>query len=242
MEYVTYFIDLFLHLDVHLREVIEQYGTWTYAILFLIIFCETGLVVTPILPGDSLLFAAGALAAAPPLSVTWLLVLLFIAAVLGDAVNYAIGHYLGPKVVSRDGRFLKKRYIDRTREFYERYGGKTIILARFVPIVRTFAPFLAGVGSMSYWRFASYNVVGAALWIGIFVLGGYFFGTREIVKNNFTLVILAIVAISIMPAVYEAWRARRESRAAASATGGNAGTAPTAARATIEQEASTRSE
>src|SRR5690349_9775833 len=153
-------IDLLLHLDKHLNDVIGQYGHWTYLILFLIVFCETGLVVTPILPGDSLLFAAGALAAGSSLNIVWLAILLSVAAVLGDAVNYAVGNFMGPKVFSRpDSRFLKREYLDRTHQFYEKYGGKTIIIARFVPIVRTFAPFVAGVGSMTYWRFASYNVI-----------------------------------------------------------------------------------
>jgi membrane-associated protein len=190
--------------------VIEQYGTTTYFILFAIIFCETGLVVTPILPGDSLLFAAGTFAADDgPLDLGLLLGLLTVAAIAGDAVNYAIGHYLGPKVLSGNYRFLKREYLERTQHFYERYGGKTIILARFVPIIRTFAPFLAGVGKMSYWKFASYNVAGAILWIFIFTLGGYFFGNIKLVRENFTLVILAVVGISILPAVIEYWRERR---------------------------------
>jgi membrane-associated protein len=210
MELVTYFIDLFLHLDEHLSSVIQQYGTWTYLILFAIIFCETGLVVTPILPGDSLLFAAGAFAATDSgLDVRWLLGLLTIAAIGGDALNYSVGHYLGPKVLTGNYRFLKREYLERTQRFYEKYGGKTIILARFVPIVRTFAPFLAGVGEMRYVRFASYNVAGAILWVWGFTLGGYFFADIPLVKQNFTLVILAIVAISVMPAIVEIWRERR---------------------------------
>ena len=212
MELLRQFIDLFLHLDKHLEGVIGDYGVWTYAILFAIVFCETGLVVTPILPGDSLLFAAGALAAKDSLKdtldVRWLLVLLSIAAIAGDAVNYSIGKYLGPKVLTRDGRFLKRKYLDRTHRFYERHGGKTIILARFVPIVRTFAPFLAGVGEMSYWRFASYNVVGAILWIALFILGGYLFGNIPQVKSNFTLVIMGIVLVSVLPMLFELWRSR----------------------------------
>ncbi len=213
MELLQQFIELFLKLDQHLAEVVEQYGPWTYGILFAIIFCETGLVVTPILPGDSLLFGAGVLAAderfSRTLSVPLLLGLMSVAAIAGDAVNYSIGKYLGPKVLTRDGRFLKRKYLERTHRFYERHGGKTIILARFVPIVRTFAPFLAGVGEMSYLRFASYNVVGAILWIATFILGGYFFGTIPLVKNNFTLVALAIVLISVLPMVIEMWRHRR---------------------------------
>jgi membrane-associated protein len=213
MEFIKYTIDLFLHLDVHLDTVIQQYGQWTYLVLFLIIFCETGLVVTPILPGDSLLFAAGTFAARGSMDVNLLMGLLIVAAILGDAVNYSIGRALGPRVLSGKHRFLKREYLDRTQRFYERYGGKTIIFARFVPIVRTFAPFLAGVGSMNYGRFALYNVTGAVLWIVLFVLGGYFFGNIPIVKENFTLVILAVIVVSIMPAVIEAWRSRREALA-----------------------------
>lgn len=209
MEALKAFVDLFLHLDKHLEEVIANYGGWTYAVLFLIVFCETGLVVTPILPGDSLLFAAGALAGGGHLNLGLLLALLIVAAIGGDAVNYAIGNFMGPKVLSRDGRFIKRKYLEKTEEFYARYGGKTIILARFVPIVRTFAPFLAGVGSMSYRRFAAYNIVGGILWVVLFTVGGYFFGSIPLVKDNFTLVILGIVAISVLPAVVEAYRERR---------------------------------
>ncbi len=208
MEFITDFVDLFLHLDKHLSDVIVSYGTWTYLILFAIIFCETGLVVTPILPGDSLLFAAGVFAAKGSLEVELLLVLLTIAAIGGDSLNYAIGHYMGPKVLTANGRFLRQEYLDRTHRFFERYGGKTIILARFVPIVRTFAPFLAGVGAMTYWRFAAYNVVGGVIWIASFTLGGYYFGTIPWVEKNFTPVVLAIIFISVLPAVVEAWRAR----------------------------------
>ena len=211
MEFIKDFIDLFLHLDTHLQTVIQSYGTWTYVILFLIIFCETGLVVTPILPGDSLLFAAGAFAATGSLDLAWLLILLTVAAVLGDAVNYAIGHFMGPKVFSQpDSRFLKKEYLDRTHEFYERYGGKTIIIARFVPIVRTFAPFVAGVGSMTYAKFASYNVIGGLLWVGVCVLAGYAFGNIPVVQENFTLVILGIIFVSILPGIIEFLRQRQQ--------------------------------
>jgi membrane-associated protein len=215
VELLKEFIDFFLHLDVHLQSIIQEYGGWTYLLLFLIIFCETGLVVTPILPGDSLLFAAGALAAGGGLSVVWLFALLSVAAVLGDAVNYAIGHFMGPKVFSRrDSRFLKKEYLDRTHQFYEKYGGKTIIIARFVPIVRTFAPFVAGIGSMTYWRFASYNIVGGVVWIAVCLFAGYVFGNLPIVKDNFTLVILAIIFISILPGLIE-WLRQRQQQAAA---------------------------
>lgn len=209
MELIKTFIDLFLHLDQHLTWVFDNYGLWTYLILFLIIFCETGLVVTPFLPGDSLLFGVGALAAGSALDIGWLFILLSIAAILGDAVNYWIGHLVGPKVFQReDGRFLKKEYLDRTHRFYEKYGGKTIILARFVPIIRTFAPFVAGIGRMSYWRFAGYNIVGGVVWIGSFLFAGYFFGNIPAVKKNFTLVILGIIAVSILPGVIELVRAR----------------------------------
>jgi membrane-associated protein len=209
-------VDLFLHLDEHLQRAIIDYGVWIYAILFAIIFCETGLVITPFLPGDSLLFAAGALAArrtedGTALLNLWLiLALLSIAAVLGDAVNYSIGHWLGPRALSGKYWFLKKEYLDRTHAFFERYGAKTIVIARFVPIVRTFAPFLAGVGKMSYWQFARYNILGALLWIGACTFAGYLFGNIPWVKDNFTLVILAIVFISILPALIELVRNRRK--------------------------------
>jgi membrane-associated protein len=201
-------IDLFIHLDQHLSRVISEYGTWTHLILFLIVFCETGLVVTPFLPGDSLLFAAGTFAALGALDVRLVVLLLIAAAVLGDTVNYWVGAYVGPRAFRGDVRFLRKEYLDRTHAFYEKHGGKTIILARFVPIIRTFAPFVAGVGAMSYPRFITYNVVGAVLWVSMFVLGGYFFGNIPTVRENFTLVILAIIAISVLPIVVEALRAR----------------------------------
>lgn len=210
MEVLRKFVDIFLHLDKHLSEVIANYGTGTHIILFLIVFCETGLVVTPFLPGDSLLFAAGAFAALGSLDIKLLLGLLFVAAVLGDALNYKIGRSLGPKVLSGNYPFLKKEYLEKTEKFYLKYGGKTIIIARFVPIIRTFAPFLAGVGKMSYAKFASYNVIGGLLWVCLFVLAGYFFGNLEIVRKNFTLVIMAIIIISILPAVIEAYKAKKE--------------------------------
>lgn len=211
MELLKDFIEIFLHLDKHLAAVIQAYGGWTYLILFLIIFCETGLVVTPILPGDSLLFAIGTFAALGALELEYLLVGLTIAAILGDSVNYAIGHYMGPKVFSKkDSRIFRKEYLDKTHRFYEKYGAKTIIIARFAPIVRTFAPFVAGIGAMNYGKFLTYNIVGGVLWICLFVLGGYFFGGLPIVKQNFTLVILAIIVLSIMPGVIEFIRARRQ--------------------------------
>jgi membrane-associated protein len=209
VDFIKGLVDLFLHLDKHLNEVIQAYGAWTYLLLFAIVFCETGLVVTPILPGDSLLFAAGAFAASGSLDIWLLCGLLAVAAIAGDALNYRIGRFMGPRVLSRDDRFLKRTYLDRTQRFFEKYGGKTIVFARFVPIVRTFAPFLAGVGNMNYWRFASFNVTGALLWIAIFVGGGYAFGNIEIVRRNFTLVILAIVAVSVLPAAVEYWRHRK---------------------------------
>ena len=209
MEFIGKLIDLFLHLDKHLNDVIGQYGSWTYLILFLIVFCETGFVVTPILPGDSLLFAAGAFAALGSLNVFWLFVLLSIAAIAGDTVNYWLGHWLGPKVFRRDNvRFLNKKHLDRTHAFYERYGGKTIIIARFIPIVRTFAPFVAGIGRMSYWRFIAYNVVGGVAWVAICVFAGYYFGNLDIVKKNFSLVIIAILLISVLPMLVEYIRHR----------------------------------
>jgi membrane-associated protein len=193
---------------------IAQYGFWTYAILFAVIFCETGLVVTPFLPGDSLLFVTGSLAAADNSTLNpWLLVVvLSIAAILGDTVNYWIGHYLGPKAFTDKHRFLKKEYLERTHRFYEKYGGKTIILARFVPIVRTFAPFVAGIGAMNYPKFIIYNIVGGIVWVTVFIWAGYLFGNLPIVRNFFPLVVIAIIAISVMPMVIEYWKAKREAK------------------------------
>jgi len=210
MEVVRQFVDLFLHLDRHLAGVVQDYGLWTYLILFLIVFCETGLVVAPLLPGDSLLFAAGALAAVTSLDVGWLFLLLTVAAIAGDTVNYWIGKAVGPRVFcSGTSRFLNREYLDRTHQFYERHGGKTIIIARFMPIIRTFAPFVAGIGSMTYGRFLLYNVVGGVAWVAIFVGGGYFFGNIPVVKRNFTLVIMAIIVLSVLPGVVEYVRHRR---------------------------------
>lgn len=202
--------DLFIHLDTHLGDVVASYGSWTYLILFLIVFCETGLVVTPFLPGDSLLFAAGAFAGMGSLNAGVLFASLSVAAVAGDALNYAIGAFCGPKVLERRSRFLRREYIERTERFYEKYGGKTIIFARFVPIVRTFAPFLAGVGRMSYARFGMFNAVGGVVWVALLVGCGYFFGNIEVVRKHFSMVILAIIFLSILPAVFETWRARKE--------------------------------
>lgn len=203
MEFISDIIDLFLHLDKHLATIIQQYGIWTYLLLFLVIFLETGLVITPFLPGDSLLFAAGTFAGMGVLNVWVLFISLSIAAILGDTVNYWIGHYIGPRAFSGNIRFLKKEYLDRTHGFYERHGGKTIILARFIPIIRTFAPFVAGIGSMSYGRFITYNVVGGTLWVGIFVFLGYYFGSLEFVRNNFSIVVIAIIVISVLPIIIE---------------------------------------
>lgn len=213
MEILQQVLDLFLHLDQHVNEWAAVLGPWLYLVLFLIVFCETGLVVTPFLPGDSLLFAVGALCSieGSPLSLPLIAGLLITAAVLGDAVNYAIGNYVGPKVFSSDrARLLNRKHLQRTHEFYERHGGKTIFLARFVPIIRTFAPFVAGIGSMSYRYFAAYNVSGAFTWVLSFLLAGYWFGQLETVKRNFHIVILAIIVISVMPMVVEFIRARRE--------------------------------
>jgi membrane-associated protein len=212
MDLMTTLIDLFLHLDRHLSQVVQDYGTWTYALLFLIIFLETGLVVTPFLPGDSLLFAAGTFASpalGSPLSIWFLYLLLFGAAVLGDTVNYWIGHYVGEKAFSKQHRFLKREYLERTHAFYEKHGGKTIILARFVPIIRTFAPFVAGVGEMTYFRFISYNIIGGFLWVTLFTWGGYFFGNLPLVKNNFSLVVIAIILISVIPMMVEVLKERQ---------------------------------
>jgi membrane-associated protein len=210
MDFLKSFVDLFLHLDVHLTQVTGQYGAWTYAILFLIVFCETGLVVTPILPGDSLLFAAGSLAALGSLQVTWMIPLLFAACLLGDLVNYAVGKFLGKRLFSNPhSRFFKREYLERTHKFYEKHGAKTIIMARFVPIVRTFAPFVAGMGTMRFRTYISYCVAGALLWVSICILAGYLFGNIPVVKKNFTLVILAIILLSIAPAIIGALRSRR---------------------------------
>lgn len=216
MELLKNLVDIFLHLDKHLAVIIAQYGTWTYAILFLVVFCETGLVVTPFLPGDSLLFAVGSFAATGSFNVHAIALALFIAAVLGDAVNYTCGRYMGEKAFSNpDSKIFKRQHLDRTSKFYEKYGNKTIVLARFVPIVRTFAPFVAGVGKMNYTQFAAYNVFGAALWVGLFIYGGFFFGTIPVVQKNFSLVILAIIFLSVLPIVLEFWKARRERSAMA---------------------------
>jgi len=200
---MSHLIDVFLHLDLYLDTVIQQYGVWMYFLLFVVVFLETGIVVTPFLPGDSLLFATGALCARGDLAVGWLFMLLCLAAVLGDTVNYSIGHLVGPRAFHGQNRLFKREHLDRTHQFYERHGGKTIVLARFIPIIRTFAPFVAGIGRMSYGRFVTYNVLGGLLWTALFVFGGYYFGNQPWVKRNFTFVILAIIVISLLPLVVE---------------------------------------
>jgi membrane-associated protein len=218
MEALTQLLDVFLHLDAHLAEWAGVIGPWLYLVLFLIVFCETGLVVTPFLPGDSLLFAAGALCAldGSPLSIGPLALLLVVAAIGGDAANYAVGSYVGPAIfTSEHSRFLNRQHLIRTQQFYARHGGKTIFLARFVPIVRTFAPFVAGIGRMRYAYFASYNVSGAVVWVTSFLVAGYWFGQIPTVKRNFHVVIVAIIVISVMPMVFEYLRARRTGEAGA---------------------------
>ena len=223
MDALLPFIDVFMHVDKHLEALVAHQGAWVYAILFVIVFCETGLVVTPFLPGDSLLFAAGSLcalgsASGGRLDLWWVVPLLISAAVLGDAANYSIGHWVGPGYLEKkERRFVKKEHLERTQRFYAKYGGKTIVLARFVPIVRTLAPFVAGIGRMSYRRFATYNVVGAVAWVLLCVFAGYFFGGLAIVKRNFELVILAIIFLSVVPLAVEGGRAYLEKRRGAAA-------------------------
>ncbi len=213
MEFLKALVDFVLHVDVHLNELIITYGTWTYAILFAIIFCETGLVVTPFLPGDSLLFAAGAFAASGSLDSLWLFVLLSAAAILGNVANYWIGYFVGPNVLKNTNvRFLNREYLQRTHRFFEKHGGKTIIIARFLPIIRTFAPFVAGVGFMTYSRFMLFNVVAGIAWVGSFVYGGYLFGNLPAVRNHFSLVIAGIIVVSMLPSLIEL--VRRKVRAA----------------------------
>jgi membrane-associated protein len=215
VDFLSKLVDFALHLDKYLSSIIQSFGLWTYSILFFVIFLETGFVVTPFLPGDSLLFAAGTFAAAKVLNVVSLFVILSAAAILGDTANYWIGHFVGPKVFRREkSRIFKKEYLERTHRFYEKYGAETIIIARFVPIVRTFAPFVAGIGRMSYWKFISYNVIGGVGWVAAFVFGGYFFGNIPFVKRNFSLVILVIIFVSMIPAVVEFVRHRRAARRA----------------------------
>lgn len=209
MDFILQLFQIFLHLDQHLDSLVHDYGVWTYGILFLVVFCETGLVVTPFLPGDSLLFAAGAISSRGALDVRVLVILLIIAAIFGDALNYRIGRFFGPHALEkRHRRFIKQAHLERTQHFYERYGAKTIVIARFVPIVRTFAPFLAGVGEMSYLKFLTYNIVGGIAWVFLFIFLGFYFGEIGVVKRNFSLVILAIIILSLVPAVIEVGRGR----------------------------------
>jgi membrane-associated protein len=215
MEFLHFLVDFILHIDVHLAELVAQYGIWIYAILFLILFCETGLVVTPFLPGDSLLFVAGALAALPgnDLNVHLMVALLVVAAILGDAVNYTIGRLFGERLFSNpNSKIFRRSHLDKTHAFYARHGGKTIILARFVPIVRTFAPFVAGMGHMSYRHFALFNVTGALLWVLLFSYAGYLFGDLPVVQENLKLLIVGIILVSILPGVIEVWRHRRQAK------------------------------
>ena len=210
-------VNIFIHLDEYLGEIIRDYGVWSHGILFVIICMETGVVVTPFLPGDSLIFAAGTFAGMGDMNVWLVFILLSAAAVLGDTANYWIGHYIGPRAFSGSVPFLKKEYLDRTHAFYEKHGGKTIILARFVPIIRTFAPFVAGVGAMTYSHFISYNVIGGVIWVALFTFGGYFFGQLPFVQDNFSFVVIGIILISVLPAVYEfgkEWLANRKKAAA----------------------------
>ncbi len=210
MDFIMQIVDFILHVDKYLDMIIAAVGNWTYVVLFIIVFIETGLVVTPFLPGDSLLFAAGAFAARGAFDVILLYALMAVAAVLGDTANYWIGHFIGPRVFTTKSRLFKKEYLDRTQAFYEKHGGKTIFLARFIPIIRTFAPFVAGVGKMTYGHFITYNIVGGIVWTAIFIFGGYFFGNLPFVEKNFSLVIIAIIVISVLPAVYEAIKNRRQ--------------------------------
>jgi len=210
MDLILSLVDFILHIDSHLSNIIQQYGTWTYGLLFLIIFMETGFVVTPFLPGDSLLFATGTFAAMGVLNIYLLIGLLIIAAIAGDTVNYWIGHAIGSRAYTGEIKWIKKEYMERTQAFFEKHGGKTIFLARFVPIIRTFAPFVAGIGKMSYGYFIRWNVIGGITWVTIFLLAGYFFGNIPFVQKNFELVIVAIILISLVPVFVEAWKVRRE--------------------------------
>ncbi len=215
MEIITYLVDLFLHLDKHLAELISQYGTWTYAILFAVIFCETGLVIAPFLPGDSLLFATGALAGAGALDPNLAFLLMASASVLGDNTNYTIGRFIGPRAFSGKHRFLKREYLEKTQHFYDKYGGRTVIVGRFLPIIRTFAPFVAGVAKMDRRKYVPFTIIGAVFWVGLFLYAGYFFGSLPFVKDNFSLVIVVIVLISSAPAILEVIRHRRNRQKAA---------------------------
>ena len=213
MSIINDFINLVLHLDQFLGTIIQQFGIWTYLILFLIIFAETGLVVAPFFPGDSLIFVSGALAASNLLNVGLLFVVLALAAIIGDTVNYWIGNFIGPRIFrQKNARFFKKEYLERTHDFYERHGGKTIVLARFIPVIRTFAPFVAGIGKMRYRKFLAYNVIGGIAWVSLFLLAGFYFGTLQVVKDNLSIVIIAIILISLIPAVTELIHQKRKER------------------------------
>ncbi|QQO71177.1 DedA family protein [Morganella morganii] len=215
MEYIQYLIDFILHIDLHMKEMVADYGIWVYAILFLILFCETGLVVTPFLPGDSLLFVAGTLAALPSndLNIHVMVLLMITAAIIGDAVNYTIGHFFGERLFRNpDSKIFRQSHLRKTHAFFETHGGKAIILARFVPIVRTFAPFVAGMSKMSYRHFAMFNVIGAIVWVVLFAYAGYIFGETKIVQENLKLLIVAIIFISILPGIIEVWRHRRAAK------------------------------
>lgn len=210
VEFIKQGIGCLLHIDTCLKGIIVHFGAWSYLLLFLIIFAETGLVVTPFLPGDSLLFAAGTFAALGSFNVVWLFVILSVAAIIGDSVNYAVGRFFGEKLFQNEkSRIFKKEYLERTHKFYEKYGGKTIVIARFVPIIRTFAPFVAGVGKMSYMRFFMFNVTGGVLWIAVFVLGGFYFGNMPVIRDNFSLAIFAIIILSILPGAIEFWKHKK---------------------------------
>lgn len=215
MENINYFIDFFMHLDTHLSAVTNEYGLLTYLLLFAIVFCETGLVVTPFLPGDSLIFATGALVAAGSLDFSTVLIILCFAAIIGDSVNYQVGHLLRDKIARDENiRLIKKEHLTRTQTFYERHGVKTIIIARFIPIIRTFAPFVAGIGKMHYPRFLSYNVIGGVLWVSLFLFGGYFFGNLPFIRDNFSLVIIGIIFVSLLPGIFTYLQSRREANRA----------------------------
>ena len=226
MDFLRIIVESVLHVDQHLAELVALYGDWIYGLLFLIIFSETGFVVTPFLPGDSLLFAAGALTAVESMNVHLLFLLLTLAAVAGNTLNYSVGRFAGEKIFKENARILKKEYLDRTHRFFERHGGKTIILTRFVPIVRTFAPFVAGAGAMTFGRFQTYNVIGGIAWTGSFIYGGYFFGNLPLVKQHFTLVILAIIILSIMPGIVEYVRHKVRSRRGETSRDEMSGVAP----------------
>ncbi len=219
MEYIIYIFDFLVHLDMHIKEIIDNYGMWIYLIMFIVIFCETGFVVTPFLPGDSLLFILGAFAASGEVSIYYIALMLIIAAITGNIVNFHVGSYVGPLIFEREKiRFLKKEYLIQTHDFYERHGGKTIIIARFLPIIRTFAPFVAGIAQMEYKRFLIYNIVGSVAWVTLFIMGGYFFGNIPWVQKNLTIIILLILVISTMPAIIGFFRVNRQTAANNSST------------------------